>query len=274
MPRSIWKGAVTFGLVTIPVSLYTATDEKSVKFNMLHGKDGGRIKYQRVCSVDEEEVPWDEIVRGHEYEKGMYVTFTDDELDAAMGDMARAIDVLHFVPLDQIDPILLQKSYYLAPEPTGVKAYKLRIQALEKSNKVAVAGVALREKEHLVTLRVKDGVFVMETMFWPDEIREPQFEELGKQVDIRKAELDMALSLIDNLSQDFDPKEYVDRTREAIQGMIDRKVEGEEFVAPAGAEPAPVVDLMAALKASVEATQARKGDKAASAMPFSVGLGL
>ena len=265
MPRSMWKGAITFGLITIPVRLYTATEEKTVKFNMLHGKDGGRIKYQRVCSVDGQEVPWDEIVRGHEYEKDHYVTFTDDELDSALGDMARAIDVVHFVPLEQIDPVLFQKSYYVAPEPTGVKAYKLLIEALKKSGKVAIARVALREKEHLATLRSSGGVFIMETMYWPDEVRAAEFEELGKQVDIRDAELDMAMSIIDNLSQDFDAKEYHDRTREAVEAMIERKVKGQEVVATEGAEPAPVVDLMAALRASVEATKARKAEREAAA---------
>jgi DNA end-binding protein Ku len=261
MPRSIWKGAITFGLITIPVRLYTATDEKTVKFNLLHEKDNGRIKYQRVCSVDGKEVPWDEIVRGHEYEKDHYVTFTDEELEAALGDIARAIDVHHFVPLDQIDPVYFQKSYYIAPEATGVKAYKLLMEALEKSGKVGIATVAIRDKQHLATLRAADGVFVMELMFWPDEVRPAEFEELGKEVDIRKAELDMALSIIDNLSQDFDPKEYHDKTREKVEAMIEKKVEGAEVVAPEGAEPAPVVDLMAALRASVEATKARKADR-------------
>ena len=260
----MWRGAITFGLITIPVRLYVATEEKSVKFNMLHSKDNGRIKYLKTCSVDGEEVPWDEIVRGHEYEKGRYVTFNDDELEVAMGDMAKAIDVLHFVPLDQIDPIYFQKSYYVAPEETGVKAYKLLLQALEESGKVAVSKLALRDKEHLATLRAANGMFVLETMFWPDEIRAAEFEELGKSVEIRPAELDMAMTLIENLSQDFDVKEYHDRTREAVEELIRKKVEGEEIVAPAGEEPAPVVDLMAALRASVEATKARKAEKEAA----------
>lgn len=260
--RSIWKGAITFGLITIPVRLYSATDEKTVKFNMLHAEDGGRVKYQRVCSLDGEEVPWNEIVRGYEYEKDRYVTFTDEELDAAMGDMAKAIDVLHFVPFEQIDPIYFQRTYFVAPEATGVKAYKLLLQALEKSEKVGIAHVAIREKQHLATLRAANGVFCLEMMYWPDEVRAAEFEELGKQVDIRKAELDMALSLIDNLSQDFETKEYHDHTREAVEAMIEKKIEGKEIVAPEGAEPAPVVDLMAALKASVEATKARKEKKA------------
>ena len=259
----MWRGAITFGLITIPVRLYVATQEKSVKFNMLHGPDGGRIKYLKTCSIDGVEVPWDEIVRGYEYEKGRFVTFTDEELDAAMGDMARAVDVLHFVPLDQIDPIYFQKSYYVGPEETGVKAYKLLLQALEESGKVAVARLAFREKEHLATLRAANGVFVLETMFWPDEVRPAEFEELGKAVDIRPAELDMALALIENLSQDFDTKEYHDRTREAVEGLIQKKIEGQEIISPEGTEPAPVVDLMAALRASVEATKQRKQDREA-----------
>ena len=261
----MWRGAITFGLITIPVRLYVATEEKSVRFNLLHAPDGGRIKYTKVCSIDGQEVPWDEIVRGHEYEKGRYVTFTDEELDAAMGDMARAIDVLHFVPLEQIDPIYFQKSYYVTPEETGVKAYKLLLQALSDSGKVAVSRLALRDKEHLATLRAANGLFVLETMFWPDEVRPAEFEELGKAVDIREAELDMALTLIENLSQDFDVKDYHDRTREAVEAMIQKKIQGQEIVAPEGLEAAPVVDLMAALKASVEATKARKAERDADA---------
>ena len=173
MPRSIWKGAITFGLITIPVGLFTAIEEKDFRFNQLHGKDNGRIKYKRVCQVCGEEVPFDEIVKGYEFEKDNYVVFTEEEMAQIPADSIKAIDIVSFVPLEEIDPIYFQKPYYLAPEPSGIKAYKLLEQALSEAGKIGLAKITLREKERLATLRVKDGVFILETMHWPDEIREP-----------------------------------------------------------------------------------------------------
>ena len=259
MPRSIWKGAVSFGLVTIPVALYTATESKTPKFKMLRGTDHSPIKYKRVAESDGEEVVWDDIVRGYEVEKGKYVVFTDEELEAATAaDGNRLVDVVQFVDESEIDPIYYKSSYYLAPERTGVKAYKILLEALKAKGRVGIAKVAIRDKQQLATLRAKDGVLVMETMYWPDEIRQPEFEELDSEVDLRKEEVKMAEMLIDGLTADFDPDAFKDRSREAVEIAAQKKVDGQEIVAPEAPEPTKVVDLLEALKASVEATKKRK----------------
>lgn len=255
--RSIWKGAITFGLITIPVGLYTAIEEKDFRFNQLHGKDNGRIKYKRVCSVCGEEVSYDEIVKGYEFEKGNYVVFTEEEMDAIPADSIKAIDVVSFVPLEEIDPVYFQKPYYVAPEPSGVKAYKLLEKAMNESGRIGIAKITLREKERLATLRVKDGVFILETMNWPDEIREPDFADLQKDVEIRPQELAMAKSLIENLSDTFQPDEFHDTYRERLEAAVQAKIEGQEVAVEATKEPTQILDLMEALKASVEATKAK-----------------
>jgi DNA end-binding protein Ku len=255
--RSIWKGAITFGLITIPVGLYTAIEEKDFRFNQLHGKDNGRIKYKRTCSVCGEEVPYDEIVKGYEFEKGNYVVFTEEEMDAIPADSIKAIDVVAFVPLEEIDPVYFQKPYYVAPEPSGVKAYKLLEKAMNESGRIGIAKITLREKERLVTLRVRDGIFILETMNWPDEIREPDFAELQKDVEIRPQELAMAKSLIENLSDTFQPDEFHDTYRERLEAAVQAKIEGQEVAVEATKEPTQILDLMEALKASVEATKAK-----------------
>src|SRR5438309_2134650 len=211
--RAIWKGAISFGLVTIPIRLHSATEEKSFKFNQLHVKDNGRIKYKRVCAVCEQEVPFDEIVRGYEYEKDSYVVLADDELDRGLPQI-RTIDILKFVDQSEIDPLYFKSGYYLAPDgPAGVKAYKLLSKALTDDARVAIAKVAFRDKEHLATMRVHDGVFVLETMYWPDEIRDAQFDELDADVSIAPQELKMAKSLIDNMTGEFDAEEFKDTYR-------------------------------------------------------------
>ncbi|HEX9713360.1 MAG TPA: Ku protein [Actinomycetota bacterium] len=253
-PRAIWKGAISFGLVTIPIRLHSAVEEKSFKFNQLHEKDSGRIKYKRVCSVDGEEVPYDEIVRGYEYDKGSYVVLTDEELDRGLGN-TRSIDVQKFVPAEQIDPTLFNKSYYLAPDgPVAIKAYKLLSKALADDSRVAIAKVAFRDKEHLATVRVKDGVFVLETMYWPDEVREAAFEELDENVEVREQELAMARSLIENMTGDWKPDEFHDSYREKVESLVETKVEGREITVVEEPEGGKVLDLIEALKASVEAS--------------------
>lgn len=256
--RSIWNGAITFGLISIPVRLFTAVEEKSLKFHQLHAADSGRIRYKRVCSIDEEEVPYDEIVKGYEYEKDRYVIFTDEELDRLPSDNVRAVDVVSFVPLDEIDPIYFHKSYYLAPEPTGVKAYRLLAQALEESGRVAIAKFTLREKERLATLRLRDGVFVLETMYWPDEVRTAEFDQLDKKVEIRPQELAMAKTLIDNLTDHFQPDQFTDNYRERLEAAAEAKIAGQEIAMAPTAEPTQILDLMEALRASVEATKAKR----------------
>ena len=256
--RSIWNGAITFGLISIPVRLFTAVEEKSLKFHQLHASDNGRIRYKRVCSIDEEEVPYDEIVKGYEYEKDRYVVFSDEELERLPSDSIRAVDVVSFVPLEEIDPIYFQKSYYLAPEPTGIKAYRLLARALQDSGRVAIAKFTLREKERLATLRLHDGVFVLETMYWPDEIRRADFDELEKDVEIRPQELAMAKTLIDNLTDHFQPDQFTDSYRQRLEAAAEAKIAGQEVAVAPTAEPTQILDLMEALKASVEATKAKR----------------
>ena len=261
-PRSMWKGAISFGLVTIPVAVYPATEEKSLKFNQLHDEDMGRIRYKRVCSVDGEEVDFEHIVKGYEIEKDKYIVMTDEDFDAVPVESSRAIDIQQFVDLDEIDPILFKKSYYLVPDETGAKAYALLRQALTEENKVGIAKVSFRDKEHLSALRFRDDVFVLETMYWPDEIRETEFEELNQPVKLRPQEVQMAQALIESLSGDWNPEEFTDEYRAAPMQVIDAKASGEEIVVAEPEEEAKVVDLMEALKASVEA--AKKPSKAAA----------
>jgi DNA end-binding protein Ku len=255
MPRTMWKGAISFGLVAIPVGLYPATEEKTLRFNQLHDADHGRIKYQRYCAKCGEEVPFEHIVKGYEYEKDKYVVLEDEDFDAVPVESSRAIDIIRFVDIEEIDPIYYQKSYYLVPEETGLKAYTLLRQAMEADGRVAVAKIAFRDKEHLAALRFKDDVFVLETMYWPDEIRAADFDVLGKKVTVRPQEVQMAKSLIDNLTAEFNPQEFKDEYREALLGIVEKKIAGEEIEVVPEAEPTKVVDLMKALKDSVEATK-------------------
>ncbi|GAA2282835.1 Ku protein [Nonomuraea roseoviolacea subsp. roseoviolacea] len=263
--RSIWKGAISFGLVTIPVKLFSATEQKDVAFHQVHREDGGRIRYKRVCTVDGEEVPYSDIAKGYELASGEMVVLTDEDFEDLPLSTSRRIDVLQFAPAEQIDPIYFAKAYYLEPDAQGAKPYVLLRDALESSGQVAVVKVALRQRESLATLRVRDGVFVLETMLWPDEIRKPDFEFLEEDIEVRPQELKMAESLITTMESDFDPTEYRDAYREALQQVIEAKVEGREVVAPQEAEEegGPAVDLMAALRASVEAAKRERGGEPA-----------
>jgi DNA end-binding protein Ku len=265
--KTIWKGAISFGLVTIPVKVYGATEEKSLRFHQLHAPDGGRIRYKRVCATDGQEVDYADIVKGYEYEKDHYVTITDEELDALPVSTARAIDIERFVDAEQIDPIYFLRSYYVVPEASGAKAYHLLRQAMAEDGKVALAKVAFRDKEHLATLRLRDNVFVLETMYWPDEIRAADFEELDGPVEVRPQELKMARSLIDSLADDFKPDEFRDEYRAALEDLISRKIEGREVTYAEEAEPSKVVDLMEALRASVEAAKAGRATPPAGEQP-------
>jgi DNA end-binding protein Ku len=259
--RPLWKGAITFGLISIPVRLYSAVESKSLKFHLLHAEDQGRVRYKRVCTKCGKEVSWDDLVRGYEYSKDHYVIFTDEELEGLDVDSIKAIDVVTFVPISQIDPIYYDKTYYVAPDAPGVKAYRLLADAMHAEEQVGVAKVALRDKEHLATVRLKEDVFVLETMHWPDEIREPEFEELDMKVQVRDPEVKMARQLIQQLSGDFHPEEFKDEYRERLQATAERKIEGQEVAVAAepSEEPAPVVDLMEALKASVADAKKKKG---------------
>ncbi len=259
MPRAIWKGAVSFGLVTIPVGLYSATENKTPKFKQLRQSDGSPIRYKRVAEADGNEVPWEDIVKGYEVEKGRYVIFTDDEMEAAISPTgSKLVDVVQFVDDEEIDPILYKSSYYLAPEKTGIKAYEILRHALREKNKVALCRVSIRSKEQMATLRAVEDVLILETMHWPDEVRAAEFEELEGDVELRPEEVQVAEMLIENLSRPFDEGEWVDATRERIEEMAQKKIDGEEIVAPESPEPTKVVDLLEALKASVEATKAAR----------------
>jgi DNA end-binding protein Ku len=260
--RSIWKGAISFGLVTIPVKLYSATEQRDVSFHQVRRSDGSRIKYKRVAAADGEEVSYGDIAKGYELSSGETVVLTDEDFADLPLTTSRAIDVLEFVPLEQVDPIYFEKSYYLEPDKAGVKPYVLLRDALEQSGKVALVKVALRNRESLATLRVRDGVFVLETMMWPDEVRTPDFPFLDEDVEVRPQELAMAGSLIETLAGDFEPSQYKDDYREALQAVIEAKVSGREVVQPEQAQPTTgtVVDLMAALRASVAAAKQGRGD--------------
>jgi len=267
--RSIWKGAISFGLVTIPVKLYSATEQKDVSFHQVRRSDGTRIKYKRVSAVDGEEVPYGEIAKGYELSSGETVVLTDEDFKDLPLTTSRAIDVLQFVPLAELDPIFFEKSYYLEPDKAGVKPYVLLRDALAQSGKVAVVKVALRNRESLAALRVREGVFVLETMLWPDEVRTPDFGFLDEDVEVRPQELTMAGSLIETLSGQFDASQYKDGYREALQAVIEAKVEGRDVVQPESAQPTAgtVVDLMAALRASVEAAKGRSAQEPTGTSP-------
>ncbi len=269
--RTIWKGTVSFGLVTIPVRLYSATEEKDVAFHQVRRGDGSRIKYKRVAAADGEEVPYSEIVKGYELPTGEMVVLTDEDFADLPLTSQKTVEVLTFVPLEQVDPIYFAKSYYLEPEQTGLKPYLLLREALEKAERVAIVKVALRQRETLACLRVRDGVLLLETMLWPDEIRTPAFPILDEDVTVRPQEVAMAESLIEALAGDFDPTQYRDEYREALRELIEARVQGREVVAPAAPEgEAAVVDLMAALRASVDAAKKARAD-AADAEPAAGG---
>jgi DNA end-binding protein Ku len=263
--RAIWKGAVSFGLESIAVKLYAATEEKNIRFNQVHREDGGRIRYQRVCATCGKEVGYDEIAKGYDLGGGEMVVLTDDDFADLPLSSSHAIDVLEFVPADQVDPILYAKAYYLEPEGAAAKPYVLLRDALTDSDRVAIVKVALRQREQLATLRVRDGVMVLNTMLWPDEVRAPDFGFLDESISVRPAELTMATSLIDSMTGEFNPDEFSDNYRAALQQVIDAKVRGNEVVpaAPETAKPTAAIDLMAALKASVDRAKAARGERGA-----------
>ncbi|WP_431728406.1 Ku protein [Verrucosispora sp. TAA-831] len=260
--RAIWKGAVSFGLVSIAVKLYSATEEKDIRFHQVHRSDGGRIRYKRTCQVCGEEVGYDDIAKGYDIGGGEMVILTDEDFAELPLSTSHAIDVLEFVPAEQVDPILYNKAYFLEPEGTATKPYLLLRDALTDSERVAIVKVALRQREQLATLRVREGVLLLNTMLWPDEIRKPAFAFLDEDLKVRPPELAMATSLVDSMAGDFHPDEFTDDYRAALQEVIDAKVEGREVVQPEEVEEAPpaAVDLMAALKASVERARAARGE--------------
>lgn len=263
--RSIWNGTVSFGLVTIPVRLYAATERRGVAFHLVHREDAGRIRLRRFCSVCEEEVPYADVARGYELSGGETVVLDGGDFEDLPSATSHRIEVLQFSPADQIDPILFDRSYYLEPEPVGAGPYALLRDALERSGRVAIVRVALRQRESLATLRVRERVFVLETMLWPDEVRPADFAFLEEETEVRPQELMMAGALIESMAADFDPSRYRDAYREALQEVIEAKVAGREVVSTGPpAERGPTADLMAVLQAGVEAAKGgrRRGDAA------------
>ncbi|MBE0467533.1 MAG: Ku protein [Candidatus Desulforudis sp.] len=258
--RPIWKGAVTFGLVYIPVKLYTATEQRDVKFNYLHSRCHTRIRYRKFCPHCEEEVNEDEIVRGYEYEKGRYVVMDEDELENLTAGGGRNITLLDFVDLKEIDPVYYDRPYYLAPAEGGEKVYALLLEALSQSGKVGVARVAIRTKESLAVVRVTGPALLMSTMHYPDEVRPAaHVPELNYRADLHKNEVGMALSLVESLAAPFEPEKYRDDRREAVLELIRAKVTGETAVVTPPPQTEKVVDLMDALKSSIEQAKKERG---------------
>ncbi|MCH1869010.1 Ku protein [Nocardioides sp. CFH 31398] len=262
--RAIWKGAVSFGLVSVPVKLYSATESHDVSFRQVHAQDGGRIKYQRVCSLDGEEVAYADIAKGYETEDGEMVVLTDEDLADLPVTSSREIAVEKFVPADQIDPMLLDKPYYLEPEKSGAKPYALLRQALLDADRMAVVTVAIRQRTTIAVLRVRSteagDVIVMQTMLWPDEIRTPDFSvEAG---DVKDNEVKMATMLVETLAGDFDASDFTDDYAEAVQAVVTAKIEGGEVqrTETSTKTSGEVVDLLAALQRSVQAAKTARGE--------------
>jgi DNA end-binding protein Ku len=255
--RSMWKGAVSFGLVMIPVKLYAATEQKDIAFRQVHREDGGRIRFRRFCSIEDIEVPYEDIAKGYELPGGEVVVLTDEDMADLPLPTTRNIEVVQFCPAEQVDPIMFNRSYYAEPESAGARAYCLLRDAMDESGKVAIAKVALRQRESLAVLRVRDGILVLETLLWPDEVRETDFPFLDDDIEVRPQELRMASSLIESMTVDFDPDEYHDNYREALQEVVDAKIEGREILQPeAGGEVASQPSSLAdALRASLAAAK-------------------
>jgi DNA end-binding protein Ku len=252
--RSVWKGTIGFGAAAIPVKAYAATEEHGTGLHQLHASDGGRIRQKRICEIDGAEVPYAEISKGYELPDGDVVILSDEDLATLPLPTLHSIEVCAFAPLEQVDPIYFAKSYYLEPEVTGVKPYVLLSEALQQSGLVAVVKIAIRQRETLGVLRVRDQVIVLATMLWPDEIRTPEFPFLHQDVDVRLPELRAAVASIEQLAGNFAPRQYADGYREALTALINAKAEGAEVVRPTEVrQDAGVVDLMTAFQESVDA---------------------
>ncbi|OPX09534.1 Ku protein [Mycobacterium sp. AT1] len=270
--RSIWKGSVAFGLVNVPVKVYSATEDHDIKFHQVHAKDNGRIRYKRTCEVCGEVVEYRDIAKSYEADDGQTVIITDEDIATLPEERSREIEVVEFVPADQIDPLMYDKSYFLEPDSKSSKSYMLLAQTLAETDRVAIVHFALRSKTRLAALRVKDfgkrEVMIVHTLLWPDEIRDPDFPELDKKVDIKPAELKMAGQVVESMTDDFHPEAFTDDYRVEMMELIQAKIDGgqafsvEEQPAENLDETDDVSDLLAKLEASV---QARAGAKKAPA---------
>jgi DNA end-binding protein Ku len=261
--QAIWKGTISFGMVTIPVKVYSATEERDVSFRQVHAEDAGRIRYRRVCEIDGKEVPYSDIAKGYEMPDGRIVVLAAEDFASLPLPTAKTIEVLEFVPIEQVDPLYFAKAYYLASDNIGEKPYVLLRDALTSSGQCALVKVAIRSRESLALLREKDGALVLQTMLWPDEVRSSEFAVPSDDVDIRPQERSMAESYISALETDFEPERYHSGYREALEELIEAKTSGlepAEVGEEAEAGEAEVVDLVAALRASVEAAKQRRGE--------------
>jgi DNA end-binding protein Ku len=261
MAHAIWSGSINFGLVTIPVKVFTAVKSDDLSFNMLHAKDEGRIKYERVCSVDGKPVPWDEIVKGYEYEKGQYVILTDEDFKKVNPEATQSVDILEFVELDQINPMFFDKPYYLEPTKQGKHAYALLREALSNSKRVAIARVVIRTKEYIAAVKPLGDALVLELMHWADEIVDTGTLELPASEKLPEAEMKMAKMLIDAMSVDeFEPAKFTNKYHDELLAMIDARANGKELPqakkAPARSK---VVNLMDVLAKSLEESKKRRG---------------
>jgi DNA end-binding protein Ku len=264
--RAIWKGAVSFGLVNVPVRLFAATQEHDIRFHQVHRADGGRIRMKRICSACGEEVSYDQLAKGYEAEDGRLVVLTDEDFEALPLATGHEIDVVEFVPTEQVDPVLYGRSYYLEPDSRAAKPYALLREALETTERVAVVKVALRQRESLAVLRVRDRVIMLQTLLWPDEVRAADFAILDEDVELRPQELRMAASLVDSMATDFEPDSFEDDYQKALSDLVEAKLEG---AAPAPMETTEaasteVVDLLSALQASVDRARASRGEGGAT----------
>ncbi|HZA09803.1 Ku protein [Mycobacterium sp.] len=274
--RSIWKGSLSFGLVNVPVKVYSATEDHDVKFHQVHAKDNGRIRYKRVCEVCGEVVDYRDIARAYESDDGRMVVITDDDIATLPEERSREIEVLEFVPASEIDPLMYDRSYYLEPDSKSTKSYVLLAKTLEQTDRVAIVHFALRNKTRLAALRVKDfskrEVMVIHTLLWPDEIRDPDFPVLDKKVEIKPAELKMASQVVESMADDFNPDRYHDTYQEELRELVEAKLEGGEAFTteeqPKELEPTEdVSDLLAALEASVKRRRSEARETPAKKAP-------
>ncbi len=259
MPRSIWNGVISFGMVSIPVKLYTATESKDISFHLLHKECGARIKQLRWCPEHERAVEMSEIARGYEYARDEHIVMTEEDFESLPLPSKQTVELQAFVKADEIDPIYYEKSYYLEPDAKGAKPFALLTQALKEKGLTGIAKIAIRNKEQLCALRNMNGTLIMETLLYPDEIREQPSEIPATAVSDK--ELEMAYTLIDLLTEEFNPAKYSDEYREALMQVIQAKLEGEELEAVAAPKPAKVVDIMSALKASVDAAKKKRAEE-------------
>jgi DNA end-binding protein Ku len=258
MARAIWSGSISFGMVSIPVKLFGATESKDISFHLLHATDGTRLQQRRWCPTDEADVPWNETARGYEYAKGQYVMLTDEDFESLPLPSKHTIDLSAFIEEKEIDPVFYERSYYLEPAERAEKPYALLLKALEKRNLTAIATITIRKKEQLCALRAHEGTIMLETLYYPDEIRAERGMDLSG-VKVSDRELEMAFTLIDIFRKPFDPSEYHDHYREALAELIEAKLEGKQVVKAPAPRDTRVIDLADALKRSVEAAKKEAG---------------